>query len=122
MLRERLILDRYIEASRATHLGITQRCDDRAEIVGLNPHVTVANDQEFVFRLVHHPYQLGYLVIDGAAPGAIQNPNLAFRKILDQLLKYGHRRVVFITRTENQFIVWIVLPAKAGVILVGVGV
>src|SRR5207244_9403478 len=38
MLRERFIVDGHVEAGHATHFRVTQRRDDRAQVVRLNPN------------------------------------------------------------------------------------
>src|SRR2546430_9692162 len=116
MLRERFIVDGYVEAGHATHLLVTQWGDDRAQVVRLDPDVTVADDQKLALRFLHHPHQLGHLVVDSDAFGTKKQADSAFGEITYQFFQNRHRRVITISDAKNQLIVRIILLAETRVV------
>src|SRR6266481_3735316 len=119
MLRERFVVGGNVQAGHATDLGIAKRSHDGAQVVWLDANVAVVDDQNFVARFVHHADELGDFVIDGVAPRAVENANLAFWKIVDQPLKNGDGGVSFIADAEDQLVFRIILAAVARKIFVG---
>src|SRR6266853_1419668 len=119
MLRERFVVGGNVQAGHATDFGIAKRSHDGAQVVWLDANVAVVYDQNFVARFVHHADELGDFVVDGVAPRAVENANLAFWKIVHQLLKNGDGGVILIPDAEDQLVFRIILAAVAGEILVG---
>ena len=57
------LVRRHVEAGDRAHLGIGQRRDHAAQIIGLDAHVAVADHHDFVRRLAHQARQLGHFVV-----------------------------------------------------------
>ncbi len=122
MLREGLVSRRNVKAGHAPHFRIAQRRHNGTQIIWLHANIAVVNDQNLVPRLIHHTNKLGYLVIDGIAPGSKKNSNLPVGKVASQLLQNWHRRITFISNTKNQLKLRIVLPAIARQVFVSLGI
>ena len=70
-------------------------------------------------RLAHHAHHLVHFVARAQLLRADQQANGPLRKILHQLLDDGNGGVLLVGDIEQNFKVGVILPAKAGVVLVG---
>ena len=119
MLRECFVLSGNIQAGHSAHFGVAERGHHCSQVIRLDANVAVVDDKNFIASFVYHPDQFGYFIVDGVAPRAIEDSNLALGKLAHQLLENRHRSVVFIPDAENQLVIRVVLAAIAGKILVG---
>src|SRR5579883_2304028 len=88
-------------------------------VVRPNADVAVGDDQQIVLRLADQPHQAGDFIVDRVTAGAEQQANLALGEVGDQLLQHRQRGVVAIDAEDN-LVLGIILPAEAGVILIGI--
>src|SRR5580658_2732475 len=117
---ECFLFDRNIKTGDSSHLGIGQRSNHGAQIVGLYSDVTVADYNHFVLSFADKAGQLHDFVVGSSSAGTEQHSNAALRKIARQLLQDGNNRVVFLTDAEKQLVIRIVLPAEAGEVFIRV--
>src|SRR5438876_1365810 len=119
MLRECFVLSGNIQAGHSAHFGVAERGHHCSQVIRLDANVAVVDDKNFIASFVYHPDQFGHFIVDGVAPRAIEDSNLALGKLAHQLLEKGNGGVVFIADAENQLIIRVVLAAIAGKVFVG---
>lgn len=122
MLRKGVLFNGDIKAGDAAYIGIAKRCDDGAEIAGRNANVGVIDDEDVVFGFIDETNELGDFVVDGVATRAVENADLALRKVGDEFLNDGDSGVVVAADAKEEFIFGIVLAAEAGEIFVRIRV
>lgn len=121
LLKERGFLGGKIEAGAAADLGIAERSDNGAEIIGADADVAVGDDEEMVARFLRKADEAGDFVVNGVAARAVENADLAIGEFDGQFFQERERGIIFVDAKQN-FVIGIILAAEAGVIFVGVGV
>ena len=92
-----------------------------AQVIRLNPHIAVTDDQVLVASLLHHSRKSRDLIVGSRPSGSNQNTDLRLGKIVPQPPEHRQSRIIGVYTKQN-FVVRIVLPAKACEILIGLWV
>jgi len=110
---------RNIEAGDGSGSGIGHGGDDAAEVVGLDAHIAVADDQVLVGGFFDEAGELGDLVVGGGAPGADDDANAGAGEIGLEALDDGQGGVAGVSHAKDDFVLGVVLAAEAGKVFVG---
>src|SRR5690348_2237276 len=111
--------DTSIKASNGSDLRVCERRGDGVQVAWSDANIAIADNQDVVLRFAHHAAELVYLVAGAKRRSADKQANVALRKISDQLFDDRHSRIRLFRHTEDDFEFRVLLPAKAGVVLVG---
>ena len=99
-------------------MRIAEGRDDGAQIIGLDAHVAVGDDEESCWASATRRVRRATLSFTASRPEPNSRRMRRCGKISDQFFKDRERGIAGI-HAKNQFVIGIILAAEAGVIFVG---